>query len=88
VVFIASGSRQSASRCKSKWPISYDFQHIAGRCNNKWCLLHLLAVRVLADVRVSGLFHMIAITVLADIIVSRIYCASTVLADIVDTTYN
>jgi len=42
--------------------------------NSKWCLLHLVASTVLADVRVCDLFHMIADTVLTDVTVSGVYC--------------
>jgi len=43
---------------------------------------------LLADVTVGGPFHVIADPGLADVIASGIYCAGTVLADIVDTTCN
>ena len=63
---------QTQSYRSSVWQSGfYNTRHTS---NSKWCLLHLVAIRVLADVRAHGLFHMIDNAVLADVIVNGVYC--------------
>ena len=77
---------QAQSFRSSIWQIGFYNTRHTSDC--KWCLLHVVATRLLADVKASDLFHTIAGAVLADVMASGIYCASTVLADVVGTTYD